>query len=306
MLRDLAQTRFLTGQRDPRQRRPSRTYAAHQPGYHRHIGYFYKMMISDVFISLDNVQFVPREWQNRQVFFYSAQRRWLTVPVNRGREPIARKRIVAADALRSHWSLIRAIYAQTPYFGDFAPALADVYARPWDRLVDLCDELTAIATAALGITSTIIRASELIGETSLTKGELLATVIERARDLTNDPDGAMTYNACVAPMNGSHYLLQRRPNESRTEKAVMEARGIEVRSFPYVHPTYPQHQLKGSTPFQPELSVFDLLFNCGPGARAVLLEAGGESARLSRGDLRQQAGTDMGRARAAAGMTTSC
>ncbi len=49
--------------------------AIHQPGYHRYLGYFYKMYKSDLFVSLDTVQYVSREWQNRQKFYYKGKLR---------------------------------------------------------------------------------------------------------------------------------------------------------------------------------------------------------------------------------------
>ena len=66
----------------------------HQPGYHRYCGYFYKMYKSDLFISLDTVQYVTREWQNRQIFYDNGKCKWLSVSVNKGREPIMNKKII--------------------------------------------------------------------------------------------------------------------------------------------------------------------------------------------------------------------
>jgi hypothetical protein len=249
-------------------------FAVHQPGYHRNPYYFHKMMISDVFISLDNVQFVRNAWQNRQVFYYAGRLRWLTVPVNRGREPIYRKQIVNHEVLRSHWARIKAIYAKTPYFHDFEAALSDVYSREWDRLVDMCDALTGIARQALGITNPMLRASELVGATTATKGALLAEVIQRARDHLGIRTNTLTYNACAAPIRRTHYLLRERPGENRTEKEFMESTGIAVRSFTYERPAYAQVQLAPGTAVQSELSIFDLLFNCGPDSREVLSNAG--------------------------------
>ena len=279
MFPDTAPTR-LSSTEPPLSREQGCKFAAHQPGYHRNLYYFYKMMISDVFISLDNVQFVRNEWQNRQIFYYRGKRRWLTVPVNSGREPIYRKQLVDHEALKSHWTRIKLMYAKAPYFKDFEPVLEDVYSRNWGRLVDLCEVLTEVARSALGLRTRIFRGTDLVGRSSTKKGELLAQLIVRARESAGVRSGTLTYQACVAPWRNSHYLLRIRPGENRTEKEFMESQGIEVRSFAYTHPTYPQFQLEPGTAFQSDLSIFDLLFNCGADSRRVLAQAGMEPARL--------------------------
>lgn len=86
----------------------------HQPGYHRYCGYFYKMLKSDLFISLDTVQYVNREWQNRQTFYYDEKYKWLSVPVNRGREIIKLKKVVNPKVLKDHWGYIKFVYKKTP------------------------------------------------------------------------------------------------------------------------------------------------------------------------------------------------
>ncbi|CQR59594.1 WbqC family protein [Streptomyces leeuwenhoekii] len=255
--------------------------AAHQPGYHRHLYYFYKMAVSDIFISLDNVQYVAREWQNRQEFFYRGRRRWLSVPVSRGREPIQSKKITDQHALRSHWSIINSAYNDTPYFSTYAPLLEEIYTADWEYLRDLCDALTHIVREALGITTPYLRASDLTPRPLLARGALLADLIHKAVPLVRGsaPVGhrEVTYLACAAPMRADHYLLQPAAASSAgmTERQVIEEQGVCVDCFAYRHPVYRQHQLPTGHPFEAELSAFDLLFNHGPRARGILLSAGG-------------------------------
>lgn len=127
--------------------------AAHQPGYHRHLYYFYKMAISDAFVSLDHVQFVRSDWQNRQVFVYEDARRWLTVPVQGSRGVIRSKVIAHPSVLPSHWDRIKSIYRSTPYFSTYEAALGEIYGASWKYLNDLCDALTEVARSGFGITT---------------------------------------------------------------------------------------------------------------------------------------------------------
>ncbi|MFE6905757.1 WbqC family protein [Streptomyces erythrochromogenes] len=260
--------------------------AAHQPGYHRHLYYFYKMAISDVFVSLDNVQFVRSDWQNRQVFVYEDARRWLTVPVLGSRGVIRTKVIADLSVLPSHWSRIKSIYRDTPYFSTYEAALDEIYRAPWVHLNDLCDALTDIARTGFGITTPYLRASDLMEDSEATKGEMLADVALRTAS-TVLPSGRETfidYLACSNPVRRDHYLRQpSRENPTLMEYEVMENRGVRVRSFDYRHPSYAQAQITSGDPFQAELTAYDLLFNHGPEARDILLGAAPEGqAKLYR------------------------
>ena len=49
--------------------------AAHQPQYLPYPGIFDKMEKADVFVFLDRVQYVRREWQNRKTLRFQRQKR---------------------------------------------------------------------------------------------------------------------------------------------------------------------------------------------------------------------------------------
>jgi len=54
----------------------------HQPQYMPYIGYIYKILKSDVFVFLDDVQYKKNEWQNRNRIKGPNGLVWLTVPVS--------------------------------------------------------------------------------------------------------------------------------------------------------------------------------------------------------------------------------
>ncbi|MGW8375620.1 WbqC family protein [Streptomyces sp. ODS28] len=287
--------------------------AAHQPGYHRHLYYFYKMAVSDVFVSLDTVQFAAREWQNRQVFVRGGERRWLSVPVNRGREPIRDKRIADHGVLRDHWATLSSLYRSTPYFARYAPRLEEIYSTEWTLLRDLCDALTGVVREALDITTPYLRAGDLIPHPSHTRGALLAELARSAavyaqrlpqrgerpcgeRPYETPPGGegaggvpggtpGVEYLACATPMREDHYLMRASAQHpALTERQVMERHGVTVGTFPYRHPVYPQRQFPPGHPFEAELSAFDLLFNHGPRSRGMLLGAAAPAPPETDGD----------------------
>ncbi|MEU4802858.1 WbqC family protein [Actinosynnema sp. NPDC023587] len=256
--------------------------AAHQPGYHRHLYYYRKMAAADVFVSLDNVQFVARDWQNRQEFHHDGRRRWLSVPVNRGREQLRHKRIVDHAAVRRHWALIRSIYRGTPHFADYEERLHAIYHQDWEFLRDLCDALTSVVRDALGIATPYVHGATLVPEPRNAKGALLADLARGAAERVGAAGARITYLACAAPLQADHYLLRPGPEGARTEGDVLADQGVELGVFDYRHPVYPQHQLPPGHPFEAELSAFDLLFNAGPAARAVFSGAARAGARDSR------------------------
>ncbi|WP_434444265.1 WbqC family protein [Lentzea sp. E54] len=241
--------------------------AVHQPAYHPNIYYFRKMLASDVFVSLDTVQFADRDWQHRQEFFYEGRRRWLTVPVNNGRESIDRKRVVDHGRLAAHWRIIAQAYAKAPYFEMYREELAGVYRQPWTSLRDLCEEIVAFARRALGVETPVVRASDCF-DGSASKGELLAELVSRVAGL-GEPS-RVVYLVCAHPIRPDHYINQRHHGNALSEREKLEARGIEVGAFHYRHPVYPQANVPAEVGFQRELSIVDLIFNVGPDARTVL------------------------------------
>ena len=66
---------------------------------------------------------------------------------------------------------------------------------------------------------------------------------------------------------GATTFLAQSPAKKYLEAELFQQYGIKVRFFRYVPPIYPQ--LWGD--FLPNLSTFDLLFNCGAKARDILL-----------------------------------
>lgn len=255
--------------------RRSITFGIHQPGYHRYCGYFYKMLLSDVFISQDTVQYVKGEWQNRQRFYHAGKERWLSVPVNKGGEPIMSKRIMDPRTVKAHWRYVEETYKKTPFFSAYADPLREIYSRQWSYLNDLCDALTLYAKSVLGIGTAYIRDSQNGWvDRGLKKGELIADCIQRAVSTTEYDE--VVYLPCANPMKEGFYLNEKFDGSSLTEGEKIVREGIVLRTYPFHHPVYRQYQLGPDEPFVPRLSIFDLIFNCGETSREVLESAGKE------------------------------
>ncbi len=216
--------------------------AIHQPEYLGYMGFYNKMLNSDVWIHLDNVQLAKRDFMRRNRIRGQHGELMLSVPIiTKGRyyQLIHDVEIDNSQDWRaSHWKSIQQSYARTPYFKTYAPDLEAIYQREWRKLADL--NITLIETMArlLGIERPTHRASTLgvIGASS----QLLA-------DLTLAVGGDIYLSGAM----GRDYL----------EMSFFEPRGMTVEFNDFTHPTYPQ---KGQEAFLPYMATIDLLFNCGP------------------------------------------
>jgi len=135
-------------------------------------------------------------------------------------------------------------YARTPFFRDHAPFLEEVYTRPWERLIDLCEHILLYLFHALAIGAQVVRASTL--SLAGVKSDLVLDLCRKT--------GARTF---VFGALGRQYA--RIPD--------FEAAGIRPVFQEYHHPQYPQ----AYPGFEPGMNAFDLLMNVGPASREVLL-----------------------------------
>ena len=145
-----------------------KTCAILQPHYLPWIGYFEMIDWVDVFVFLDDVQFIKREWKNRNRIRKSPDHvdgKWLTVPVHREDQhaPLNQANLFAdEDWVTAHLNAIRGTYQQTPYFEKIFPALKDALAlAPKTVLSELNIAMINWLSDELGIKAQCLKSSEL-------------------------------------------------------------------------------------------------------------------------------------------------
>jgi len=224
--------------------------AIHQPQYLPWLGYLAKWDAADLFVILDVVQYEKNGWQNRNRIKTGDGVRWLTVPVHaRLGTPIADVTIDSSQAWPArHLRAIEQAYARAPGLAERRAALRAFYARPWTRLSPLATDSARWLAEALGITTPLRLASELLPAATPTTatGRLVALC------------RAVGADAYLAGEHGSDYM----------DLGEFAAAGIEVLAQRYEHPVYPQ--VHGD--FVPHLSALDLLLTAGERALAILRE----------------------------------
>jgi hypothetical protein len=229
--------------------------AIHQPHYLPWLGYLHRMAQADLFILLDHVQFERRNHQNRSQIRIDGEARWLTVPVlqRSQKERIVDKRVDNSDPRpwgTIHFSTLRHAYRDAEHFKTYAGALRQILEARWDRLVDLDRAMLDLLRDAFEIRTPLERSSNLgaLGA----KSELILNLCR-----------AVGADTLLAGFGGSRRYL---------DLEAFDREGIHVKWHEFTHPTYMQC---GPQPFIAGLAAVDLLFNCGPESRPILMcEAG--------------------------------
>nr|WP_179829787.1 WbqC family protein [Nocardiopsis aegyptia] len=228
--------------------------AIHQPHYLPWLGLIDKIDRSDHFVVLDTVQYERRGWQNRNYVVGRADPILLTVPVTQGHrtDRIVDKYIDNTQQWkRKHYkALAEHCYRNAPYWDDYAEEIARLYESEWKRVADLALETTRLLLRGFGITTPLLRTSEM-GDLAGTKSELLARICART--------GADTL---VSGSGSRDYL----------DPGILRDHGVRVEWQDFRHPVYRQHT-RGPGDFVPRLSALDLLLNTGPDALRVLRQA---------------------------------
>lgn len=230
--------------------------AIHQPNFLPWLGYFHKMNQADAFVLLDDVQFSKGSYGNRvKIKSRLKGPDWLTVPVRSSegsKQQYNEIEIAYNEPWRvDHANLLQDAYQQVeeaPHFDHYFQDLMSLQEKRYPNLAALNIPLIRYLKRQLEIPTTLYVASEL-GNDFGTGSERLANICKLLNaDTYLSGQGARSYN----------------------DQALFASHGIELVYQSFRHPEYPQ--LHGG-PFEPGLSVIDLLFNCGPDSRRILMQA---------------------------------
>lgn len=207
-------------------------------------GYFDLIASVNEFVLYDDMQFTRRDWRNRNKIKTPQGVQWLSVPVKvKGRytQTIRETEIDGTEWAGDHWKAISLNYRRAPFFPEIASWLEPMYlGHQYSMLSNLNRALIEAICTYLGI-STVIRDSH---EFVLVEGKS-----DRLAELSAQL-GAREY---VSGPSARGYI----------DPECFARRGVSVSWFDYSgYPVYPQ--LWGE--FVHEVSILDLLFNCGQSA----------------------------------------
>lgn len=218
--------------------------AIHQPTFFPWMGYFDKIIRSDVFVILDNVQYPKKggSWSNRVKIMISGKAEWITMPINRSFSGIKNINEIEIDNSRN-WNekILKSIevnYRKAPYFNDIFPIIKELLMTPGDDLTEFNLKIINTFCKILSINiSHFIRGSKLNVTGNAT--DLLISIVKQT--------GCNTYMC-----GGGATKYQE--DEKFTQN------GITLQYQNFNHPVYPQFN---SEVFIPGLSIIDAFMNCG-------------------------------------------
>lgn len=216
-----------------------------QPSYIPWRGYFHLIQRADVFVFYDDVQYDKHGWRNRNRVKTATGTQWLTIPVNASGNVesgllLKDARIANPSFAKKHAATLRQTYARAPFLSRYAPLMDAFYSKKHDLLCDFTIETTRALAAELGIQKTrFVRSSEL-GVT----GERTARLV-----------------SIVKAVGATHYISGPSAKDYLDESAFAKE-GLTVEWMKYDYPAYEQLH----PPFDPFVTVLDLLFMKGPEA----------------------------------------
>ena len=221
-----------------------------QPSYIPWRGYFHLIQKADVFIFYDDVQYDKHGWRNRNRIKTPQGVKWLTIPVHAGGNVkegrLINEIVTCADVpwTRSHRDAIKAAYKRAPYFRHYEALLERLYGEAPKLLADFTIDSTILIARELGITQTrFVRSSDLSAQG--TKTDRLVDLLGKA--------GATHY---ISGPSARDYL----------EEEKLHRAGITLEYMSYDYPEYEQMY----PPYDPAVSILDLLFMRGPGAGELI------------------------------------
>ncbi len=222
--------------------------SAYQPYFAPYAGFFEKAIRSHVMVLMDDVQFPRgRSWLTRNRFKNDQGTLWLTIPVWKkglGLQKVKDVRICREGRWASkHLASLMTAYKNAPFLEDHQSFVNEIFSDRYSFLLDLNLEIIHYVLKQLESQTELVLLSSL-------------KVSSKEPQLSVDICKEMGATRFLAQSSAKKYLD---PQRFRQE-------GIELTFFNPRSPVYPQ--LWGE--FLPNLSILDMIFNCGPKAAAIL------------------------------------
>ncbi len=237
--------------------------AAMQPYFLPYLGYFQLIRSVDRFIIYDRVDYIRHGWINRNRYLpVNGEPRYFIVPI-RGKQSGARICDITIDN-REPWQfrlqrLIEMNYRRSPFFSEIFPLIESILNRSQDQISTLNSETLRMICAYLEIETELLVSGDefedLESDLGFT-GEMLPEYVK--------PDSASgnlrTLRILdICKLQGANIYVNAIGGRSLYDKKTFEQNGIHllfVHSHPYI---YRQNAAR----FFPDLSILDVLMNCG-------------------------------------------
>jgi hypothetical protein len=208
-----------------------------QPAYLPWLGYFDRIVRSDLHVVLDHVQFEKNSFTNRNKILLNGNSLWLTIPLlTKGKFGGLNINTLEIDNKikwqKKHWLSIQQAYSKFEPWNDFKDNLITIYENDYTKLNDVLNHSLNFFLKYMQISTPVQFSSNY--SFIQTKSDLVLEICHKF--------GATKYLS--GPL-GRNYLDEKKFADT----------GIEIVYHDYSHPQYDQHSPK----FVPYLSVLDLM-----------------------------------------------
>lgn len=211
--------------------------SAHQPSYNPWLGLLHKILLSDIFVVMDDVQFEKNSFINRNKILQNSNEIMLTIPVKT--KEYKCKQIKEIEVLDNTWKIkhlksIEQSYKKAKNFEVLFNEIKKIYEVESKFLIDYTNAYLNFLIKYLNIDTKIVLASDLD-----IKSKKLDYVIELTKKVGGD---IFVFGALGKDYANIEYLNKHK---------------IKAYFQNYNHPQYTQL----SNDFHPFIGIIDLLFN---------------------------------------------
>lgn len=210
-------------------------------------GYFDLIASVDEFIVYDDMQYTKNDWRNRNRIRTAHGTQWLTIPVRRTtlQQRIRDTEVMDQRWAARHWRTLSQAYARAAHFQFGCGLLADLYteATTLEHLSEINLLFLTAICKALGIQTRITRSSAYQYDPLADRTTRLVQLVHAA--------------------GGTSYLSGPAARQYLNQEQMLMA-GIEVHWMNYGG--YTAYKQVHGSPFEPAVSIVDLVFNVGPTA----------------------------------------
>lgn len=211
----------------------------HQPMFLPYVGTIKKIIDSDIFIFLDDVQFADSGFQNRNKIYTNDGIKWITVPLGKPRYKVPINEIKInynTNWIDNMLGQLKHNYGKTPYYLEVCSMIENILRRKYELLSDLCVDMTKEIIAYLKVEKEYRLSSDIKGKSDDRIDRIIDLVHSENGDIFLSGDGAKCYMEL----------------ERFTD--------IEIQFQNYTCKEYPQ---MNCDKFVPYLSIVDYLCNVG-------------------------------------------
>jgi len=223
--------------------------AIHQPNFIPWLGFFKKISMADIFVIIDDVQFVKGSICNRnKIKNNQGQAMWITLPVSNKKGLKINFNEIEID-YNQKWQIkmlnqIKSSYSKAPYFNKYFAEIEEIFETNFNVLSEINIELIRYFCKSLEINTPIKVTSELDQNFGISN--------ERNLNITKH-------------FKGTTYLSGAGAKKYNNEELFLH-NNIKLLYLEYDHPIYKQQWGE----FQSQLSILDLLLNEGPNSKNIL------------------------------------